>query len=42
MYPYVLSNEQLIGMHGNNERVKITELGLGVRRVYRVLVEVAQ
>ena len=40
--PFNVSDEEFTSMHGNNERVKITELGLGVRRVYRVLVEVAQ
>ena len=40
--PFNVNDDEFSSMHGNNERVKISELGLGVRRVYRVLVEVAQ
>jgi acetylornithine deacetylase/succinyl-diaminopimelate desuccinylase-like protein len=40
--PFRVNDDEFSAMHGNNERLKIEELGLGVRRVYRVLVEVAQ
>ncbi|NYF96965.1 M20/M25/M40 family metallo-hydrolase [Janibacter cremeus] len=36
VYPYVLSNEQLIGMHGNNERIFVEALKQGTDFMYEV------
>lgn len=36
VYPYVLSNEQLIGMHGNNERIFVEALKQGSDFMYEV------
>ena len=36
VYPYVLSNEQLIGMHGNNERIFVEALETGTEYMYEV------
>ena len=36
VYPYVLSNEQLIGMHGNNERIFVEALETGTDFMYEV------
>ncbi|WP_068260357.1 M20/M25/M40 family metallo-hydrolase [Janibacter limosus] len=36
VYPYVLSNEQLIGMHGNNERIFVEALAQGSDYMYEV------
>ncbi len=36
VYPYVLSNEQLIGMHGNNERIFVEALEKGTEYMYEV------
>lgn len=36
VYPYVLSNEQLIGMHGNNERIFVEALQQGSDFMYEV------
>lgn len=36
VYPYVLSNEQLIGMHGNNERIYVEALEQGTDFMYEV------
>ncbi|WP_068324913.1 M20/M25/M40 family metallo-hydrolase [Janibacter terrae] len=36
VYPYVLSNEQLIGMHGNNERIFVEALEQGTDFMYEV------
>ena len=36
VYPYVISNEQLIGMHGNDERIFIDALEKGSEFMYRV------
>jgi acetylornithine deacetylase/succinyl-diaminopimelate desuccinylase-like protein len=40
--PFVVSDDEFEGIHGHNERVEVSELGLGVRRIYRTLVEVAR
>ena len=39
VYPYVLSNEQLIGMHGNNERIFVEALETGTEYMYEVFAE---
>jgi acetylornithine deacetylase/succinyl-diaminopimelate desuccinylase-like protein len=39
--PFVITKEELAALHGNDERLRESELGLGVRRLFRVLVEVA-
>lgn len=36
VYPYVLSNDQLIGMHGNNERIFVEALETGTEFMYEV------
>ncbi|GAA2736365.1 hypothetical protein GCM10009867_20890 [Pedococcus aerophilus] len=36
VYPYVISNEQLIGMHGNDERIFTESLEKGTEFMYRV------
>jgi acetylornithine deacetylase/succinyl-diaminopimelate desuccinylase-like protein len=36
VYPYVISNEQLIGMHGNDERIFVDALATGTDFMYRV------
>lgn len=36
VYPYVISNEQLIGMHGNNERIFVEALEQGSDYMYEV------
>jgi len=36
VYPYVISNEQLIGMHGNDERIFVDALEKGTDFMYRV------
>ena len=36
VYPYVLSNDQLIGMHGNNERIFVEALETGTQYMYEV------
>lgn len=36
VYPYVLSNEQLIAMHGNDERIYVEALREGTDFMYRV------
>ncbi|MGO4340374.1 M20/M25/M40 family metallo-hydrolase [Pedococcus sp. 2YAF34] len=36
VYPYVISNEQLIGMHGNDERIFVEALEKGTEFMYRV------
>lgn len=36
VYPYVISNEQLIGMHGNNERIFVEALEQGTDYMYEV------
>lgn len=36
VYPYVLSNEQLIGMHGNNERIFVESLKQGTDFMYEM------
>lgn len=36
VYPYVISNEQLIGMHGNNERIFVEALEQGRDYMYEV------
>lgn len=36
VYPYVLSNEQLIGMHGNDERIFTAALEQGTKYMYSV------
>lgn len=36
VYPYVISNEQLIGMHGNVERIFADALAQGTDFMYRV------
>lgn len=39
VYPYVLSNEQLIGMHGNNERIFVEALKTGTDFMYEVFAD---
>jgi acetylornithine deacetylase/succinyl-diaminopimelate desuccinylase-like protein len=41
IYPYPLSNEDLMRMHGNDERVSVESLRQGTEMIYRVLVDVA-
>jgi acetylornithine deacetylase/succinyl-diaminopimelate desuccinylase-like protein len=41
IYPYPLSNEDLMRMHGNDERVSVESLKQGTEMIYRVLVDVA-
>ncbi|MFA1539216.1 M20/M25/M40 family metallo-hydrolase [Actinomadura monticuli] len=36
VYPYVLDNDQLIGMHGNDERISVAALGRGTEFMYRL------
>jgi acetylornithine deacetylase/succinyl-diaminopimelate desuccinylase-like protein len=36
VYPYVISNEQLIGMHGNDERIYVEALARGTDFMHRV------
>ena len=36
VYPYVISNDQLVGMHGNDERIFVDSLGKGTDFMYRV------
>lgn len=36
VYPYVLDNEQLIGMHGNDERIYVEALRQGTAFMYRM------
>ena len=36
VYPYVISNEQLIGMHGNDERIFVEALEKGTEFMYHV------
>lgn len=36
VYPYVISNDQLIGMHGDNERIFVDALEQGTEFMYRV------
>lgn len=36
VYPYVISNEQLIGMHGNDERIYVEALAKGTDFMHRV------
>ncbi|WP_433478120.1 M20/M25/M40 family metallo-hydrolase [Spirillospora sp. CA-142024] len=36
VYPYVLDNDQLIGMHGNDERISVAALGQGTEFMYRL------
>jgi acetylornithine deacetylase/succinyl-diaminopimelate desuccinylase-like protein len=36
VYPYVIDNEQLIGMHGNDERIYTEALAKGTDFMYRV------
>ncbi|WP_168582760.1 M20/M25/M40 family metallo-hydrolase [Gephyromycinifex aptenodytis] len=35
VYPYVISNDQLIGMHGNDERIWVDALATGTDFMYR-------
>ena len=41
IYPYPLSNEDLMRMHGNDERVSVESLKQGTEMIYRLLVDVA-
>jgi acetylornithine deacetylase/succinyl-diaminopimelate desuccinylase-like protein len=41
IYPYPLSNEDLMRMHGNDERVSVESLKQGTEMIFRVLVDVA-
>ncbi len=36
VYPYVIDNDQLVGMHGNNERIFTASLAKGTDFMYRV------
>ncbi|MFD0853488.1 hypothetical protein ACFQ07_14720, partial [Actinomadura adrarensis] len=36
VYPYVLDNDQLIGMHGNDERIGVAALQQGTEFMYRL------
>ncbi|KAB2345550.1 M20/M25/M40 family metallo-hydrolase [Actinomadura rudentiformis] len=36
VYPYVLDNDQLIGMHGNDERISVAALSQGTDFMYRL------
>ncbi|MEO6414336.1 MAG: M20/M25/M40 family metallo-hydrolase [Pedococcus sp.] len=36
VYPYVISNDQLVGMHGNDERIFVDALSKGTDFMYRV------
>jgi acetylornithine deacetylase/succinyl-diaminopimelate desuccinylase-like protein len=36
VYPYVLDNDQLIGMHGNDERIAVEALKQGTEFMYRL------
>ena len=36
VYPYVISNEQLVGMHGNDERIYVDALAKGTDFMHRV------
>ncbi|HEV7936148.1 MAG TPA: M20/M25/M40 family metallo-hydrolase [Actinomadura sp.] len=36
VYPYVIDNEQLIGMHGNDERIGVEALRSGTEFMYRL------
>ncbi|WP_313023634.1 M20/M25/M40 family metallo-hydrolase [Mobilicoccus sp.] len=36
VYPYVITNDQLIGMHGNDERIWVDALATGTEFMYRV------
>ncbi|WP_018157637.1 M20/M25/M40 family metallo-hydrolase [Demetria terragena] len=36
VYPYVIDNDQLIGMHGNDERIFVESLAKGTDFMYRV------
>ncbi|HEY7719531.1 MAG TPA: peptidase dimerization domain-containing protein, partial [Pedococcus sp.] len=36
VYPYVISNEQLVGMHGNDERIYVDALAKGTDFMFRV------
>ncbi|MFG1999694.1 M20/M25/M40 family metallo-hydrolase [Spirillospora sp. NPDC048911] len=36
VYPYVLDNDQLIGMHGNDERISVAALQQGTEFMYRL------
>ncbi|GAA2576570.1 M20/M25/M40 family metallo-hydrolase [Actinomadura fulvescens] len=36
VYPYVLDNDQLIGMHGNDERISVAALRQGTEFMYRL------
>jgi acetylornithine deacetylase/succinyl-diaminopimelate desuccinylase-like protein len=40
--PFHVTDDEFAGMHGNDERLKLSELGAGIRRTYRVLVDVVQ
>jgi acetylornithine deacetylase/succinyl-diaminopimelate desuccinylase-like protein len=41
IYPYPISSDDLIRMHGNDERVSVDSLAQGTDYIYRVLMEVA-
>jgi acetylornithine deacetylase/succinyl-diaminopimelate desuccinylase-like protein len=36
VYPYVIDNDQLIAMHGNNERIYVDALRQGTEFMYRM------
>jgi acetylornithine deacetylase/succinyl-diaminopimelate desuccinylase-like protein len=36
VYPYVINNDQLIAMHGNNERIYVDALEQGTEFMYRM------
>ena len=41
IYPYPISSDDLMRMHGNDERVSVDSLAQGTDYIYRVLMEVA-
>ena len=41
IFPFVVTRDQAAGIHGNDERLDVEELGRGVHRTYRVLIEMA-
>jgi acetylornithine deacetylase/succinyl-diaminopimelate desuccinylase-like protein len=41
IFPFVMTQDELATIHGDDERLRVSELGLGVRRTYRVLLDMA-
>ena len=39
--PLEVSQDELVGMHGDNERVRVTELQAGLKRLYSIVIDFA-